>query len=266
MLKIGEFSKLAKTTVKTLRYYDEIGLLKPVFVDDNGYRYYIIDQLNDLLKIVELRTLDMPIAFIKETLQGDNLQEKLAEHKNILERELSNKQHQISLLEKYILKAEKGDFMESYTAKEIVVPSSVVYYKHGVIDSMADIFKFVLSAGEECKKYNPSLKCKNYFYITYTAKEYKEKDVELDYVEAVENMGVDSENIKFRVDPEIHALSVIHKGPYSGLPKAYAFALNCIKEKGYKIVAPIREVYINGCWDTASEEDYLTEIQIPVSK
>ena len=81
MLKIGEFSKLAKTTVKTLRYYDEIGLLKPVFVDDNGYRYYIIDQLNDLLKIVELRTLDMPIAFIKETLQGDNLQEKLVEHK-----------------------------------------------------------------------------------------------------------------------------------------------------------------------------------------
>lgn len=119
MLKIGEFSKLAKTTVKTLRYYDEIGLLKPVFVDDNGYRYYIIDQLNDLLKIVELRTLDMPIAFIKETLQGDNLQEKLVEHKNILERELSNKQHQISLLEKYILKAEKGDFMESYTEKKL---------------------------------------------------------------------------------------------------------------------------------------------------
>lgn len=40
MLKIGEFSKLAKMTVKTLRYYNEIGLLKPIFVDDNGYRYY----------------------------------------------------------------------------------------------------------------------------------------------------------------------------------------------------------------------------------
>ena len=41
MLSIGEFSKICKVTVKTLRYYDRIGLLKPVHVDDmTGYRYY----------------------------------------------------------------------------------------------------------------------------------------------------------------------------------------------------------------------------------
>lgn len=41
MLRIGEFSKLSKTTVKTLRYYDKVGLLKPAFVDSfTGYRYY----------------------------------------------------------------------------------------------------------------------------------------------------------------------------------------------------------------------------------
>ncbi|MEA4820736.1 MAG: MerR family DNA-binding transcriptional regulator, partial [Erysipelotrichales bacterium] len=45
MFRIGEFSRLAKTTIKTLRFYDEIVLFKPTFVDDNGYRYYSIDDL-----------------------------------------------------------------------------------------------------------------------------------------------------------------------------------------------------------------------------
>jgi hypothetical protein len=41
MLKIGEFSKLAQVSVKTLRYYDELGLLRPDWVDRyTGYRYY----------------------------------------------------------------------------------------------------------------------------------------------------------------------------------------------------------------------------------
>ncbi|WP_139906138.1 MerR family transcriptional regulator [Clostridium thermarum] len=44
--RIGQFSKLSKTTIKTLRYYDEVGLLKPEVVDDfTGYRFYTTDQL-----------------------------------------------------------------------------------------------------------------------------------------------------------------------------------------------------------------------------
>ncbi|MEZ4635000.1 MAG: MerR family DNA-binding transcriptional regulator [Caldilineaceae bacterium] len=46
MLKIGEFSKLAQVSVKTLRYYAELGLLKPDWVDRyTGYRYYTLQQL-----------------------------------------------------------------------------------------------------------------------------------------------------------------------------------------------------------------------------
>lgn len=60
MFKIGEFSKMAMTTVKTLRYYDETDLLKPAFVDDNGYRYYETEQLSTLIYVVKLRNLDVP--------------------------------------------------------------------------------------------------------------------------------------------------------------------------------------------------------------
>ncbi len=53
MLRIGEFSKLSKTTVKTLRYYDKVGLLKPAFVDSfTGYRYYTNEQLETMHRIL----------------------------------------------------------------------------------------------------------------------------------------------------------------------------------------------------------------------
>jgi len=48
MLKIGEFSRLSQVTVKTLHYYDEIGLLTPAQVDPfTDYRYYTLDQARE---------------------------------------------------------------------------------------------------------------------------------------------------------------------------------------------------------------------------
>ena len=58
MFKIGEFSKLTQIPVKTLRYYDELGLLKPVEVDRfTGYRYYSAGQLPRLNRVLALKDL-----------------------------------------------------------------------------------------------------------------------------------------------------------------------------------------------------------------
>ncbi len=55
MLKIGEFSRLAEVSVKTLRYYDDLGLLQPNWVDRyTGYRYYTLQQLPRLNRILAL--------------------------------------------------------------------------------------------------------------------------------------------------------------------------------------------------------------------
>lgn len=261
MLKIGEFSKVAKTTIKTLRYYDDIGLFRPSFVDDNGYRYYELEQLKDLLKIMELRSLDLPIEDILEIFDGGDEKRILAEHVKYLEGEKKKKASQITSL-KRILKGAKTTMEFKSTIKTI--EENIVYFRHGVIASMENMFDFVLATGAACGKLNPNLKCKNYCYVTYTAGEYKEKDIELEYVEAVEARGVEGEGVQFRVDPSIKALCVEVKGPYSNLAAGYEFGLNEIKEKNLKIAGPIREVYINGCWDKESESDYLTEIQIPI--
>ncbi|HCQ90349.1 MAG TPA: MerR family transcriptional regulator, partial [Clostridium sp.] len=51
MIKIGEFSKIGRVSVKTLRHYDDMGLLKPVKIDDfTSYRYYDVEQLSTLNK------------------------------------------------------------------------------------------------------------------------------------------------------------------------------------------------------------------------
>jgi DNA-binding transcriptional MerR regulator len=64
--RIGEFAALSGITAKTLRFYDEIGLLTPACVDSrNGYRLYVADQLQDLAAICVLKEAGLPLSEIR---------------------------------------------------------------------------------------------------------------------------------------------------------------------------------------------------------
>ena len=66
-LKIGEFSKLMQVTVKTLRHYEQMGLLIPYEVDKwTGYRYYTIEQMQRLNAIRELKGMGFSLEEIKD--------------------------------------------------------------------------------------------------------------------------------------------------------------------------------------------------------
>lgn len=70
--KIGEFSRLGRVTVRTLRHYGEIGLLKPEIIDrQTGYRYYSARQLQKLLAIVQLKELGFSLAEIRDLYEED---------------------------------------------------------------------------------------------------------------------------------------------------------------------------------------------------
>ena len=72
MFKIGDFSKLSQISVKTLRYYDEIGLLRPSEVDRfTGYRYYTASQLSRLNRILLLKDLGLSLDQIGRLLESD---------------------------------------------------------------------------------------------------------------------------------------------------------------------------------------------------
>ncbi len=69
MLKIRDFARLAEVSMTTLRYYDEIGLLKPIQVDpETGYRFYTMDQLPHLHRILAFKELGLGLTQIAELL------------------------------------------------------------------------------------------------------------------------------------------------------------------------------------------------------
>ena len=72
MFKIGEFSKIAQVSGRLLRYYDEIGLLKPQHIDKwTGYRYYTAEQLPRLNRILALKELGLSLEQIQQLLDED---------------------------------------------------------------------------------------------------------------------------------------------------------------------------------------------------
>ena len=78
MLKIGEFSKLSRVSVRMLRHYDEIGLLKPAEIDRfTDYRYYREDQLPIAGRIAALKDMGFSLADIVRILEAYDDREKL---------------------------------------------------------------------------------------------------------------------------------------------------------------------------------------------
>ena len=78
MLKIGEFSKLSRISVRMLRHYDEIGLLKPAEIDRfTDYRYYREDQLPAAGRIAALKDMGFSLADIVRILEVYDDREKL---------------------------------------------------------------------------------------------------------------------------------------------------------------------------------------------
>ena len=89
MLKIGEFSKLSRVSVRMLRHYDEIGLLKPAEIDRfTDYRYYREDQLPIAGRIAALKDMGFSLADIVRILEVYDDREKLEQFFSARQEEL----------------------------------------------------------------------------------------------------------------------------------------------------------------------------------
>jgi len=266
LYRIGEFSRMSKITIKTLRYYDEVGLLKPENVDElTGYRFYTTQQLVKLHKIQAFRQIGLPIDEIKLILSVGNEKNILEKRKDELKAELERNIEQLSRIE-FILSGKEEESYMKYQAIIKELPECIVYYKKMTVPSYDSYFQLIPAIGQECLRANPDLKCAvpEYCFIVYLDGEYKEKDFNVEFCEAVNKFGNETSDIKFRKIDSVMALSVMHKGSYSGLGKAYAYAFKWIEENGYAVADNPRESYIDGIWNKESEEEWLTELQIPV--
>ena len=264
MYKIGDFSRLSKTTIKTLRYYEKEKLLIPAFIDPNtGYRYYETKQLVELSKIITLRQVGLSIKDIRAILNGTDMKILLKQRKCEIEKNLVLYNIELSKIN-YLLEGENMN-------NEIILkklPAYSVYYKDGIIKDFSEITNFILSSSAECLKDNPNIKCvvPDYCYINYLDGEYRENNIKIRYAQAVEEIGIENDTIKFMNLEEVEAVCIYHKGSYDSLGNSYSIIMKYIEDNQYEIIDYPRECYIDGCWNKNIVDEWLTEIQVPVRK
>lgn len=267
MFRIGEFSKMSKTTIKTLRYYDEVNLLKPEKIDDfNGYRFYTTEQLLRLHKIQSLRQIGLSIDEIKLIMSGINTENILEKRKTEILFELSETNKQLSRLE-FILQGKEEEILTNYSATIKELPSCIVYTKKMTVSGYDAYFDLIPEIGARITEKYPELKCTTpeYCFIIYLDGVYKESNFNVEFCEAVDKIRPNFDDIVFKKIEASTAISVMHKGPYSSLSQAYIFALQWIERNGYVAADSPRESYIDGIWNKDCEEEWLTELQIPIA-
>ena len=118
--------------------------------------------------------------------------------------------------------------------------------------------------GAEMERLGCECALPEYCFTHYLEPVFKEEHILIETCEAVTEKKEDSALVKFRELPEITAACIFHKGSYDNFPETYAAILRFIEENGYEICGNIRENYIDGIWNKDREEDWLSEIQIPV--
>lgn len=103
LLAIGQFARRCRLSVKQLRHYDELGLLRPAQGDPNtGYRYYRADQARAAVSIALLRSLDVPLAAIGQVLDGVAAAEVLAAVRGQQEAELLRRRRTLVALDRVL--------------------------------------------------------------------------------------------------------------------------------------------------------------------
>lgn len=101
MRTVKEVSQLTGISIRTLRYYDEIGLLKPIRISENQYRLYDDKALEKLQEIMFFKEMDIPLGTIKKILENPELDRKeiLLFQKALLERKRNRLNGIIELIE-----------------------------------------------------------------------------------------------------------------------------------------------------------------------
>lgn len=164
--------------------------------------------------------------------------------------------------------------MADYKAVIKEIPTYTVYCKRYVAESIDTFFNiseednFLMDLSDQVLAENPriALTEPDYNVMIYEDGVFSDHDIHYLYCDAVTAKGKDCEDYVFDTLQGCVAVTVRHKGPYRRLGEAHAFARQWLAANGYEQVGPPRDSAIDGCWNQDSEEDYLTEVQIPVRK
>ncbi len=269
MFRIGDFSRLGRVTVKALRHYDRLGLLRPAGVDPTtGYRYYSADQMPRLSRILALKeaglSLDDIATILDEDLPPGEIVVLLELKRGELAQRIRGEETKLRRLEALLGRTDEENGMSSYcvTLKK-TTPVKIA--------SLRDIIPTYGDQGSLWDELCGYLGQKGAGFAgtpmaIYYDEEYKERDVDIEVCVPVSADVEETGRIRMSDLPGGEDIaSVIHKGPFEGVHAAYKAVMEWMAGNGYEMNGPAREVYLTDPKQTAPE-DYITEVQVPVRK
>jgi DNA-binding transcriptional MerR regulator len=271
MIRIGDFSKLSRVSVKTLRYYDEMGLLKPVSVDVfTGYRLYEYSQLSVLHRILVLKDLGFSLEEIGRLLDDglslEQMRGMLKLRQTEARQRLREEAERLERIESQLRQIEQEEAMSKYD----VVIKNTDEIKIASVRDVVPTPPDQVGLWHELEGYlaqqhvRPTGPC----FALYHDDEFKEVNWDLEVCEPI-NANLDmTSRIKVQTLPGVSTMaSTIHNGPFRTIGEAYSAIGKWISENGYRIIGPCREIYLREAENVGQDDpNTVTEIQFPVEK
>ena len=270
MLKIGEFSKLSRISIRMLRYYDEMGLLTPETIDPfTGYRYYSESQFFTAGRITALKDMGFKLCDTAELLKRwedrELLEQRLLAQQEAARLQAEEAARRLRLLDTAIERLRKDELM-NYDVTVKTIPERRVASVRQIIpcyEREGDLWGILMqeTAGMHIQDGDPCL-CS----ATFHDGEYKESNVDVEVQKTVRGDYPDTEHVKFKTMPAVQVASAVCKGSYDQLNEATAAVVSWVESNGYVFDGPSFSIYHVSPHETANPEEYVTEVCYPVRK
>lgn len=271
MLRIGEFSKLSRISIRMLRHYDEIGLLVPESIDKyTGYRYYSEEQLLVAHRINSLKELGFGLSVISEILKIYNDSDALKNYLLLKQAELKELEEktlrQLKLLETTINRIGKDGNVMEYSVILKEMPERYVASLRRTIPSYDKEGLLWEQLMRETASQNIKYAVPCYSVAIFHDKDYKEQDPDVEIQITVQGNYKDTENVVFKTVPPVIVASVTFKGSYDQIPAVNQTVANWVRDNDYDFNGPMFNIYHVGPAQVQNQDDFVTEVCFPVKK
>jgi DNA-binding transcriptional MerR regulator len=268
MYKIGDFSRLCQVSVKTLHHYDEVGLLRPAWVDrESGYRFYEAVQVAQVRRIRNLRALEFSLEEIAEILNGhvtsQSLSALLHAKREELEQLARETQDRLVQLDAWLRQIIQEAAMPRLDAVVKKVDSQLVASKRERITDSARLGGMFGELEDYIKRTGGRIVGPGTF-INYET-EYQEEGSDMETFYAIATPIPEAEGIFVYELPGVEVMaSLIYLGAHDAACEEARQALaTWIEEHRYRMNGPDRLVFLE-CSDP--QQPWVVEFQYPVEK
>lgn len=271
MFTVGEFSRIAQVSKRLLRYYDEIGLLKPVHTDkSSGYRYYSAEQMSLLNRILALKELGLSLDQVQRVLRNnvstDEIQGMLLLKKAEIEQQLQGELQRIRNIEARLQSIRNAEANKPLNVVMKQMPVQPVLSVRRVVETFEAgviLFRYIRNAVPEKSTYGLS-------FCMCHSDGIVERNMDLEMgclIEAESHAPIlfqDNLQLRFRELPAApNMATIVVKGALPTIHTGYTEIATWAEANGYRFAGTPREITLQ-VPQTADGSDLITEIQLPV--